>query len=336
MVKNQALAKLINAKFGEGTVKMASDPSLQIEKIPTGILSIDYLLGGGLPRGRHVEIFGNYSVGKTYTALRTIASVQAGGGSAAFIDAEGTFDPEFGRSIGVDLEALAFHRQEHGNRVIDFIETLLRGGDYDVIVLDSIAALLPKQEMEQDMEAGSYGTQQAKLMSAALRRLTAANRRTTLIYINQVRDAMGGFFQPKNTTSGGRAMGFYAGVRLEMTRIENIKKTTKVTDHKGVTKEAEVVKGHRVQVRVEKSKTGGTMPQSKVSFVFDYDLAGIDPIEDLVYIGQLAGLVHRRGNNWSIEEYEEEAQIGRNKFKSWLRKNKAIAEELEEKIRGTI
>jgi recombination protein RecA len=324
---------MINDRW-PGAMMRASDPSLIIERIPTGILSIDTTLSGGFARGRHVEIFGGYNVGKTYTTYRLIATTQAAGGRCAFIDVEGTFDPEFATNCGVDIEELDFHQQEHGNRVIDFMETLLRSRLYDVIVLDSIAALLPKAELEADMEAGSYGTAQAKLMSAALRRLTAANRRTVLVYINQTREAIGSIFAKRSVTSGGRAMAFYAGTRLEMVRTENIKRKGQVLDpEKGEYAEKDVVKGHRVLVRVEKDKTGSAHQHATTSFVFDYDLGGIDPVEDLVYCGRVRGLVHKSGNSWWLNGYEDEKQPSRAKFKGWLRRNVAVAEELEELIR---
>lgn len=328
----EALQKAINKRWGEGSMMMASDPSLQIKRIPTGILSVDIALGGGIARGRHTEMYGGYSVGKTYVAYRTIASAQKKKIKCAFIDVEGSFDPTFAEHAGVKLDKLAFHQQEHGNRVIDFIETLLRSQQYGVICLDSIAALLPKQEREMDMEAGSYGTQQAKMMSAALRRLTAANRSTALIYINQTRDAIGSMFA-KSVTSGGRAMSFYAGTRLELVRTENIKKSVKQIDPKTQEeKNTKVVVAHRVLVKVEKDKTGGARQHSTTSFVFHYAKAQIDPIEDLMYVGRVYGFVHKKGNFYWVDEYEDEKQNGRAKFKKWLRKNAAVAEDLEEWI----
>jgi recombination protein RecA len=329
--------KLINDKWGAGTMRKASDPSLSIERIPCGILSIDYVMGGGFPRGRHVEVFGSYSVGKTYTAERLIASAQAQGLRCAYIDVESTFDPDFAEHIGIDLEELAYHQQEHGNRVVDFIETLLRSELFDVIVLDSIAALLPKSELESDMEGGSYGTAQAKLMSAALRRLTAANKRTVLVYINQTRDSLGSVFQKRSVTSGGRAMGFYAGTRIEMVRVENIKRKVKRVDPtNGNEQVVELIRGHRVLVRIDKDKTGGAMPHDTTSFVFDYEEREIDHIEDLMYLGRMMGMIEKRGDYWMVVDYEEEKQLGRARFKKWLVQHPAICDELEEQIRGSI
>jgi recombination protein RecA len=320
---------------------MASDPIYEITRIPFGILSVDILLGGGAARGRHIELFGGYSVGKTALTYYLIACCQRRGGRAAFIDAEGSFDPKFAASLGVDIDALAIHRQEHGNRVIDFMETLIRSGLFDVIVLDSIAALLPKSELESDMEGGSYGTAQAKLMSAAMRRLTTANKATeghpgaVLCYINQTRDSIGSIFQKKAVTSGGRAMGFYAGTRLELVRVENIKRATKGVDPKtGADTKQQIVCGHRVLLRAEKDKTGGAIQQAQTTFVFDYDLGGIDNVEDLMYLGRTTGLVRKSGNSWWIAGYEDDKQLGRNRFKRWLRADALLCEELTENIQA--
>lgn len=329
----ESLATLINKRFGEGTMMRASDPSLRIKKIPTGILSIDWKLGGGLARGRHTEIFGSYAIGKTYTSLKLIATSQANKLTCAYVDVEGTFDPKFAKSIGIKTKKLAYHRQEHGNRVVDFIETLLRSRLYDVIVLDSIAALLPMSELESDMEAGTYGTAQAKLMSQALRKLTAANRDTALVYINQTRENVGTMFGKRTRTSGGMAMSFYAGTRLEMVKTENITRSGRVIDpSRGDEKTGNVVVGHRVLVRVEKEKTG-SRPHDMTTFVFNYDLGGVDHIEDLLYVGRRLGLVHKSGDNWWVGGYEDDKQNGRPRFKRWLLKNTGISDELEEMIR---
>lgn len=331
----QALQRTINDRY-PGAIVMGNDESLVIERLPTGILSLDCALGGGFARGRHVEIYGGFNVGKTYTTYKFIATCQEEGLSCAFIDVEATFDPVFASHVGVDLESLAFpQRGQNANRLIDIMETLLRSELYDVIVLDSIAALLPKSEQESDMEQGSYGTAQARLMSAALRRLTTANKRTVLVYINQTREAIGVMFGKKSITSGGKAMGFYAGLRLEMVRTESIKRKAR-TIHTSTNseKKADIVKGHRVLVRVEKDKTGGAKPQSETTFVFDYDIGGVDPIEDLVYLGRVYNMVQMSGQRWWLEGYEEELVIGRGKFKGWLRRNAAVRDELEEAIRG--
>jgi len=327
--------KLINDRFGTGTLRRASDPSLVIERIPTGILSLDYLLRGGFPRNRYVELYGNASVGKTYVALKHIATAQSFGHSCAFVDVERTFDPEWAASIGVDLDELGYEEQEvHGNQLVDVMETMVRSGAYDVIVMDSVAALLPKQEYEASAQDGTFGTQQAKLMSYALRKITAGNRKTVVVFINQVRDNIGGsVFAKRTITSGGRALGHYSGVRIEMVKTENIKKKAKAIDpSKGNLREADTVTGHRILARIEKNKTGGAKPYEQTTFVFDYEQAGIDSIEDLIYLGRVTNLVHKRGDHWWVDGYQEERQHGRTRFKKWLKKNRAIADELREWI----
>lgn len=330
----EALRRKINEKF-PGALMVASDPSLEITRLSTGILSLDCALGGGFPRGRHVEIYGGFNVGKTYTTFKFIATCQAAGLRCAFFDVEGTFDPAFAEHAGVDLEELEFPlRGQNANRLVSIMESLLYSELYDVIVLDSIAALLPRQEQETTMEEGSFGTQQAKLMSAALRRLTTANKRTVLVYINQTRENIGVMFGKKTVTSGGRAMAFYAGIRLEMVRTETVKRKAKLVDHKSNKgKTGDIVKGHRVLVRVEKDKTGGARPLSETTFVFDYDLGGIDPVEDLMYLGRMYDLIAMSGNTWTLVDYEDEAQPSRVKFKKWLRRNVAVQEELTELVR---
>lgn len=333
----QALQAQINKHFGKGTITFADDPALEIQRVPTGILSLDYVLNGGFARGRHAEMYGGYSVGKTAISLRTIAAAQAAGGRAAFVDAENTFDPKWARHLGVNTKTLAFEPQrEHGQRCIDVMETLLRSRLYDVLVLDSIAALLPKGERDAQMDASDMGTQQARLMSKALRKLTTANSDTVLLYINQQRENVGQMFGNKLRTSGGRAMAFYAGTRLELSKIEDIKVTRNILDPKTQErKEALVTKGHRVLVRVEKDKTGA-QPKDQSTFVFDYTLSNIDPIEDLIYLGRRLGYVHRSGEKQNtkfwVSGYDDEKQTSRNRFREWLRINVAVAEDLENMI----
>lgn len=330
------LQSLVNKKY-PGAVKPASHPSFIIRRLATGILSIDMRMDGGFARGRYTEIYGTYNVGKTYICYKLIAETQANDGVCGFVDAEATFDPEFAASAGVDLEDLALHIQEHGNRVIDVVETWLRSGVYDVIVVDSIAALIPKSEVESDMEASTMGTAQAKMMSSALRRLTAANKHgTALVFINQTREAVGAsVFQKRSITSGGKAMAFYAGTRLELVRTENIKRKSRHIDpSNGKESQKDIIKGHRVLVRVEKDKTGATSNGSETSFVFDYELGGIDHTEDLMYLGRIYRIIHLNGaGEWWVDGYEDEKQKGRKKFKKWLHKNIAVAEEVEELIR---
>lgn len=329
------IKKAIDKHFGEGTMLFGNDPSLKITRIPCDILSIDYLLGGGFARNRSYELYGQYSVGKSALALYLAAACQKAGGQAAYIDCEKSFDPVFAKSLGVKIKTLAYHRQKTGQQCVDFIEALLYSGSYDVIILDSIASLLPKAERDESMEKGNFGTYQAKLMSQALRKLTTANSGTVLIFINQLRENVGSMFGNKYITSGGKAMGFYAGTRLELVRTETIKKKAKEVNPKtGELADVNIPKGHRVLVTVAKDKTGGAKQGDKTTFVFDYDLGCIDPIEDLMYVGRITGVIHKAGTKWWIDDYKEEAQESRGKFKSWLRRQPAMQEEVFERIQN--
>jgi recombination protein RecA len=222
------------------------------------------------------------------------------------------------------------------------METLLRAGLHDVIVLDSVSALIPQYEIDNDMNAGSMGAEQAKMMSKALRKLTVANKKTVVVFINQTREMLNVTFGKKTTTSGGRALPHYAGVRIEIVRTEQIKKKGQVViDHKTARDtKGDVVLGFRALLRVEKDKTGGSQPSTETTFVFDYETGNIDPVEDLIYVGRLAGLVKKSGQDasekWWVVDYEDEVQKGRPRFKKWLARNTAVAEELEEKIRAQI
>lgn len=332
------MMKMVNSRKGwEGAIMLGSDPSLKIRRIPTGILAFDQLIGGGFARDRHFELYGPPGVGKTAVTYRAIARAQKEHPNelCAFLDIEGTFDPKFAKHLGVNLKKLVLHKQKHGNRAIDFMELLTRSRVYSVIAMDSIAALLPLSEMDEDMEKGSYGTAQAKLMSAALRRLTAANSHTALIYINQQRENIGGgVFGKKFNTSGGRAMGFYAGTRVEMVMTESLKVKTKgIKADSGNEQETTKVVGHRVLARIEKDKTGGATRADTTSMVFDYRINNFDHVEDLMYLGRVAGLVKKNGSQWWMVGYEDEKCASRGKFKKWLRGNKLEAQELESEIR---
>lgn len=329
------LRSLVNKNFGANTMRLASDPDLLIKRIPTGILPIDMLLDGGVPQNRHTEIFGDFSVGKTYLSLCLIASAQSLGMSCAFVDVEGSFDPEWAEYVGVDLDELDLIPQdEHGPKIVNVIETLLRSKLYQLIIVDSIASLLPKEEFEKDMMAGSMGAEQAKMMSKAMRKLTAANTNTALVFINQTREKIGVVFGSKVTTPGGRAMRHYAGIRIEMVKTETLKRKARTVNQKtGEIKREDVPVGHRIQIRVVKDKTGSSNMGDQTTIVFDYETAEHDRIEDLIYLGRVYGFIEKSGDNWWVDGYKDEAQKYRPAFKKWLEKNKAVAEELEDQIR---
>lgn len=341
------LMAMVNGRKGwEGTVMLGSDPSLVIQRIPTGIFALDCMLGGGFARDRHHELFGHPGVGKTSVVYRAIANAQRmfPDELCAFLDIEETFDPKHAKALGVNLKKLVLHRQKSGNRAIDFMHLLARTENFSIIAMDSIAALVPLAELENTGDQGSYGTEQAKLMSKALRVLTAANKHTALVWINQQRENIGGgVFGKKFVTSGGKAMAFYAGIRLEFVRTENVKVKVKgITPESGVEGEKQRVVGHRVLVRLEKDKTGGGAFQGdQTTMVYDYRFdngpkrtkGNFDYIEDLMYLGRVTGLVHKSGASWWIEGYDDEKQKSRGKFKKWLRANRAVQQELEADIR---
>lgn len=334
-----ALRKAINEHFGPGTLRKASAPELRVQRIATGILAVDWMLDGGIVRGRHTEFYGTNGVGKTYTALHAIATTQANGGRCCYVDVERTFDPIFAESIGVDIEELELIEHRTGNQVIGVMQALIQSDLYDLIVCDSIAALMPQEERDNDMEEATFGTQQAKLMSGALRRLTAVNTgKTAIIWINQLRENINaGLFGKKTRTSGGMAMSFYAATRIEFVKVELLKRSEQVINHKTGTTAAKMVPyGHRILLKVEKEKAG-VRPLIESTFVFNYDLVGHDNLEDLLYVGQLSGYVHKKGDtNWWVDGYDDDKQVGRQKFLKWLGKNGEIAEELEENIRDML
>lgn len=338
IVNTDELEKIVNKKYGARTLIRASDPSLQIQRIPSGILSIDKLLGGGFARGRHTEIFGGYSVCKTYLAFRILANAQAMGLEGAYLDVEASFDPVFAGLAGVDLEKLVFPPNiESGNRAVDLMEIMIRSELFDVIVLDSIAALLPKEELAEDMEQGGFGTYQAKMMSKAMRKLTSAlnsvQKKPVLIYINQTRQAIGVVFGNSTAIPGGKAMGFYAGTRIELIRAGAMKsKRRHVNTDTGEVTKKEMIKGHRALVRVEKEKTGGTIRGAQSTFVFDYEAAAIDELEDILYCGLLTGLIEKKGQQWRLAGMDEKI-TGRKAFMKYLASDPEYLLELENEIR---
>jgi recombination protein RecA len=323
---------LVQAEFGAGSMVKASDPSLVIQRIPCGILSVDYLLGGGFPRGRHVEISGGYSVGKSSIALNLVASAQEMGLTGAYVDLERSFDPEHAETQGVDTDSMPVLFPEDGESAVDMLEILVRSAQFDVLIVDSISALVPRAEIEGRM-ADIQVAAQARLMSKAMRKLTVANKQVCIVYINQLRETIGGMsFGKRTVTSGGKAMGYYAGTRLEVVRIESIKRKGKaITPESGVESDKDLVRGHRVLIRAEKDKTGGASPQETTTAVYDYDLEGFDPIEDVLFLGRQLGLLKKNGANWWIAGNPKKYN-GRPAFKKFLAKHPEVVEELTSQI----
>lgn len=304
--------------YGKGTLMTLGGGKVDdIPRVPTGSLSLDIALGGGLPRGRIIEIYGPESSGKTTFALHAIAEAQKLGDTCAFIDAEHAFDPGYARKLGVDLESLVFSQPDNGEQALEIADTLIRSGAIGMIVIDSVAALVPKAEIEGDMGDNHMGLQ-ARLMSQALRKLTAsiAKSNAILIFINQIRMKIGVMFGSPETTTGGNALKFYASVRLDIRRI-------------GAIKDKDDVIGNQTRVKVVKNKVA---PPFKV---VDFDILygqGISKIGEIIDLGVKAELIEKSGS-WFSYNTERIGQ-GRENVKQFLLNNPHICEEIENKIRS--
>lgn len=314
----QAALNQIEKQFGAGSIMlMGSQTHLNIEAISSGSLSLDIALGvGGLPRGRVVEIFGPESSGKTSLALTAIAAAQKPGGVGALIDAEHAFDPSYATKLGVDLNTLLISQPDTGEQALEIVETLVRSNAVDVIVVDSVAALVPRAEIEGEMGDAMMGVQ-ARLMSQALRKLTGAvsKSKTVLIFINQIRMKIGVMFGNPETTPGGNALKFYSSVRLDIRRIEQLK-------------DGEIPIGNRVRVKVVKNKVAPPFRVAEFDLMFD---SGISKEGDLLDLGVKAGLIEKSGA-W-FQYGEQKLGQGREAAKAFLQGDPALAKEIEEKIR---
>ena len=312
----------IERQFGKGSIMKLGEAAaaMQIEVISTGSIALDLALGvGGVPRGRVVEIYGPESSGKTTIALHLIAEAQANGGAAAFIDVEHALDPSYARNLGVDLDNLLVSQPDTGEQALDIAEMLVRSNAVDVVVIDSVAALVPKAEIEGDMGDAHVGLQ-ARLMSQALRKLTAAisKSRTTMVFINQIREKVGVMFGNPETTSGGRALKFYASVRLDIRRLESIKVGTDVV-------------GSRTRVKVVKNKVA---PPFKVA---EFDITygkGISKTGSLIDVGLEQNVIGKSGSWYTYGD--QRIGQGRENAKAYLEEHPDMAAELEEKIRALI
>ena len=309
----------IEKQFGKGSImKLGSgDVSDDVQVVSTGSLSLDLALGvGGLPRGRVVEIFGPESSGKTTLCLHVIAETQKVGGSAAFIDAEHALDVSYAKKLGVQVDDLLVAQPDTGEQALEITETLVRSGAIDLVVVDSVAALVPRAEIEGEMGDSHMGLQ-ARLMSQALRKLTGAISKslTTVIFINQIRMKIGVMFGNPETTTGGNALKFYSSVRLDIRRIESIKEGQEVT-------------GSRVRVKVVKNKTAPPFKQAEFDIMF---AAGVSKVGELIDLGVEKKIVDKAGAWYSFRE--ERLGQGREAAKTFLKENPGTAEEIETKIR---
>jgi len=301
-------------------MRLGSEERAPVESIPTGAIALDVALGiGGLPRGRIVEVYGPESSGKTTIALHAIASAQAKGGVAAFVDAEHALDPEYAKRLGVNIDDLLVSQPDTGEQALEIADMLIRSGSVDVIVIDSVAALVPRAEIEGEMGDSHVGLQ-ARLMSQALRKLTGAlsNTGTTAIFINQLREKIGVFFGSPETTSGGKALKFYASVRLDIRRIETLK-------------DGQDSVGNRVRVKVVKNKLAAPFRQAEFDILFG---EGISREGGLIDFGVEQDIVKKSGA-WYTYEGEQLGQ-GKENSRRHLKENPDLANEIEQKIKSKL
>lgn len=313
-----ALLREIQSKFGEGAImKLGDAPKVDISVVPTGSLGLDAALGvGGLPRGRIVEIFGPESSGKTTLTLHVIAEAQKLGGLCAFIDAEHAMDPEYAKKLGVNINELLISQPDNGEQALEIAESLVRSGKIDVLVIDSVAALTPKDEIEGDMGAHHVG-KQARLMSQALRKLTAIahKSKTVIVFINQIRMQIGVMFGNPETTPGGKALKFYCSVRLDIRKIAQIKK-------------GEDVVGARTKVKVVKNKVAAPFKTTEFDIIYN---EGISREGELLALGEKFKIITKSAG--SVYQYGD-VKLGRgyDASRTTLREDKALSDEITQKI----
>ncbi len=324
--------KSIQTKFGEGAImKMGDSPKVNIDVIPTGSIGLDMALGvGGVPRGRIIEIYGPESSGKTTLALHIVAEAQRKKGICAYIDAEHAMDPDYAKKLGVNIKELLISQPDNGEQALEITESLVRSGKIDVVVIDSVAALTPRDEIEGDMGQAHMG-KQARLMSQALRKLTAivANSKTVIIFINQIRMQIGIMFGNPETTTGGRALKFYTTIRLDIRRIAQIKKGDEIV-------------GNRTRVKVVKNKVAAPFKQTEFDIIYG---EGISKEGELMALGEKLGIVSKSGgaiytylgNAKQREKGDfEPIRLGRgyDASRTFLREEKKVAEEILKEIRS--
>lgn len=306
----------IEKDFGKGSVMKLGDKgtAMDVETVPTGSLSLDLALGlGGLPKGRVIEIYGPESSGKTTVTLHMVAEVQKRGGIAGFIDAEHALDPAYARNIGVDIDNLYISQPDNGEQALEITETMVRSGAIDIIVVDSVAALVPKAEIDGDMGDSHVGLQ-ARLMSQALRKLTAVISKSNciVIFINQLREKVGVMFGNPETTTGGRALKFYSSIRLDIRRIESIKQGGEIV-------------GNRTRVKVVKNKVAPPFKEAEFDIMFG---KGISREGDILDLAANTGIVNKSGAWYSYNDVK--IGQGRENTKAYFRENPAIMDEVEQ------
>ena len=310
----------IEKAYGKGSVMKLGDSgaNMNIETVPTGSLSLDLALGlGGIPKGRVVEIYGPESSGKTTVALHMVAEVQKRGGIAGFIDAEHALDPVYARNIGVDIDNLYISQPDNGEQALEITETMVRSGAVDIVIVDSVAALVPKAEIDGDMGESHMGLQ-ARLMSQALRKLTGIMSKSncTVIFINQIREKIGVMFGNPETTTGGRALKFYASVRMDVRRTDSLKQNGEVV-------------GNHVRVKVVKNKIAPPFKEAEFDIMFGQ---GISKEGDILDLGVKLDIVEKSGA-WYAYDGTKIGQ-GRENAKQYLKENRQICDEIERKVRA--
>ena len=320
--KNKALGlalETIEKQFGKGSImKLGESYKVEVETIPTGSVSLDLALGGGIPKGRVVEIYGPESSGKTTLTLHAIAEIQKMGGTAAFIDAEHALDPSYAKRIGVDVENLLLSQPDNGEQALEIVETLVRSNAVDLIVVDSVAALVPRAEIEGDMGDSHMGLQ-ARLMSQALRKLTGVISRShaTVIFINQIRMKIGVMFGNPETTTGGNALKFYASVRMDIRRISQIK-------------QGDAVVGNRTRVKVVKNKIAPPFREAEFDIMYNEGISRSGDVLDLAIKNEIV----EKGGAWLT--YGDTKVSGREAMRQHLIENPKVMEEMAKKVRDAI
>ena len=310
----------IEKQYGKGSIMKLGDPttSMNVETVPTGSLSLDIALGlGGLPKGRIIEVYGPESSGKTTVALHVVAEVQKRGGIAGFIDAEHALDPVYAKNIGVDIDNLYISQPDNGEQALEITETMVRSGAVDIVIVDSVAALVPKAEIDGDMGDSHVGLQ-ARLMSQALRKLTAVISKSNCIvlFINQLREKVGVMFGNPETTTGGRALKFYSSVRLDVRRIEALKQAGEVV-------------GNRTRIKVVKNKVAPPFKEAEFDIMFGQ---GISREGDILDLAADVGIVNKSGA-WYAYNGEKIGQ-GRENAKQYLKEKPEVRDEIEAKVRA--
>ncbi len=317
----QDAIKTIEKTYGKGSVMKLSDSALEeIEVIPTGSISLDVALGvGGYPKGRIIEIFGPESSGKTTFALHAIAEAQKKGGYAAFIDAEHALDPTYAKALGVDIDNLILSQPDDGEQALEIVDALVKSNAIDIIVIDSVAALVPKAEIEGDMGSQHVGLQ-ARLMSQAMRKLAGSinKTKTVAIFINQIREKVGVLFGNPETTSGGRALKFYATIRMDIRRVDQIKQGMDAT-------------GNVTRIKVVKNKVSPPFKTAEVDLIYG---KGISHEGEVLDMGVELGIIEKSGAWFSYGN--DRLGQGRENVKEYFRQNKVLTEEIERKIREQI